>query len=118
MPFWVCPNGIAGRVIPDLAHIVVVQRPGWTQRFEGELGQLYADRQLHDPAALGAAPAGGILLRQVTQLEIASSSIRSLIAAGGDPRFLVPDGVRELMLGNHTLSAPEGGAIPCIARSS
>lgn len=93
--------------IPDLAHIVVVQRPGWTQQFEGELEQLYADRQLHEAAALGAAPAGGILLQQVTQLEIASSSIRSLIADGGDPRFLVPEGVRELIQANRIYLRPK-----------
>ena len=95
------------REIPALAHIVVVQRPGWTQRFEGELGQLFADHQLQEPAALAAAPAGGILLRQVTQLEIASSSIRSLVAAGGDPRYLVPDGVRELMQANRIYQRPK-----------
>ena len=95
------------REIPDLAHIVVVQRPGWTQQFEGELEQLYADRQLHEAAALRAAPAGGILLRQVTQLEIASSSIRSLIAAGGDPRFLVPDSVRDLIQTNRIYLRPK-----------
>lgn len=95
------------REIPALAHIVVVQRPGWTQRFEGELGQFFADRELHEPAALAAAPAGGILLRQVTQLEIASSSIRSLVAAGGDPRYLVPDGVRELMQSNRIYQRPK-----------
>jgi nicotinate-nucleotide adenylyltransferase len=93
--------------IPDLAHIVVVERPGWTQQFEGELAQLYADRQLHETAALGAAPAGGILLRQVTQLEIASSSIRNLIADGGDPRFLVPEGVRELIQANRIYLRPK-----------
>lgn len=95
------------REIPDLAHIVVVQRPGWVQQFDGELGQLYADRQLHEVAALGAALAGGILLRQVTRLEIASSSIRNLVAAGGDPRFLVPDSVRELMQTNRIYLRPK-----------
>jgi len=95
------------REIPDLAHIVVVQRPGWVQQFDGELGQLYADRQLHEVAALGAVLAGGILLRQVTRLEIASSSIRNLVAAGGDPRFLVPDSVRELMQTNRIYLRPK-----------
>jgi len=93
--------------IPDLAHIVVVERPGWTPQFEGELGQLYTERQLHEAAVLRAAPAGGILLRQVTQLQIASSAIRRLIAAGGDPRFLVPDSVRELIQANRIYLRPK-----------
>lgn len=101
------PGWYRWREIPQLAHIVVVQRPGWVQQFEGELGQLYADRQAHDAAVLLAAPAGRIHLRQVTQLEIASSSIRSLIAAGGDPRFLVPDGVRQLILADRIYQRPK-----------
>lgn len=101
------PNWHRWREIPGLAHIVVVQRPGWTQQFEGDLGQLCADHQLHEPAALAAAPAGGILLRQVTQLEIASSSIRELIGAGGDPRYLVPDAVREFMQANRIYLRPK-----------
>lgn len=95
------------REIPGLAHIVVVERPGWTPQFEGELGQLYTERQLHEAAVLRAAPAGGILLRQVTQLQIASSAIRSLIAAGGDPRFLVPDSVRKLIQANRIYLRPK-----------
>ena len=61
-------------------------------------------------------PAASIL-RQVTQLEISSSAIRNLVAAGGDPRFLVPDAVRELILKTH-IYAPEGGANPCVVSSS
>jgi nicotinate-nucleotide adenylyltransferase len=34
----------------------------------------------------------------VTQLEIASTEIRDLIAAGRDPRFLMPDQVRDAIL--------------------
>lgn len=102
LPTWHRWQEIAG-----LAHIVVVQRPGWKQQFDGEIGRFYAEHQLHEPAALAAAPAGGILLRQVTQLEIASSAIRELIASGGDPRYLVPDGVRELMQANHIYQRPK-----------
>lgn len=106
LPTWHRWQEIAG-----LAHIVVVQRPGWPQQFDGqfdgEIGRFYAEHQLHEAAALAAAPAGGILLRQVTQLEIASSAIRELIAGGGDPRYLVPDGVRELMQANHIYQRPK-----------
>ena len=40
-------------------------------------------------------PAGGVVLVQQPLLDIASSQIRSLIASGGDPRFLMPDAVME-----------------------
>jgi nicotinate-nucleotide adenylyltransferase len=34
----------------------------------------------------------------VTQLEISSTAVRSLVAAQGDPRFLMPDAVRDIIL--------------------
>jgi nicotinate-nucleotide adenylyltransferase len=34
----------------------------------------------------------------VTQLEISSTELRQLILAGRDPRYLVPDEVRRLLL--------------------
>jgi nicotinate-nucleotide adenylyltransferase len=34
-------------------------------------------------------------VRAVTQLEIASTEIRRLVADGDDPRYLMPDAVRE-----------------------
>jgi nicotinate-nucleotide adenylyltransferase len=95
------------RELAALAHIVVVQRPGWAPQLDGEIGRFYAEHQRQDAAALAAAPAGGVLLRQVTQLEIASSSIRALIAAGGDPRYLVPDRVREFIQANHIYQRPK-----------
>ncbi|MDP2325515.1 MAG: nicotinic acid mononucleotide adenylyltransferase, partial [Gammaproteobacteria bacterium] len=60
-----------------------------------------------DPRALAAAPAGSVLMLDVTQLEISSSAIRNLVDAGGDPRFLVPDAVRELILKTHIYANPK-----------
>jgi nicotinate-nucleotide adenylyltransferase len=33
----------------------------------------------------------------VTQLEISSTEVRKLIASGRDPRYLMPDAVREII---------------------
>ena len=41
---------------------------------------------------------GCIYIHAVTQLEIASTEIRDLIAAGRDPRFLMPDAVRDVIV--------------------
>jgi nicotinate-nucleotide adenylyltransferase len=86
------------REIFDLAHIVVLRRPGWELAAGGELGEQLAQRRSDDPQALRRAPAGAIRLEAVTQLDIASSAIRALAAAGGDPRFLVPDPVRDIIV--------------------
>ena len=80
--------------IPDFAHIVVAHRPGWKAPDFGALGDLIADRGTHRVADLHAARCGRVHIHAVTQLEIASTEIRELVAAGRDPRFLMPDAVR------------------------
>ena len=47
---------------------------------------------------LHAALAGKIYVHAVTQLEISSTDLRNIITSGRDPRFLVPDAVREIIL--------------------
>ena len=44
---------------------------------------------------LHEALAGRIFVHPVTQLEISSTDLRDLIVAGRDPRYLVPDAVRD-----------------------
>ena len=92
--------------ILTLAHIVVARRPGFSEQTDGEIGQLLRSRETTDSQALGTALAGCILVREVTQLEISSSAIRNLVAAGGDPRFLVPDAVLELITKTHIYANP------------
>ncbi|MEL7448974.1 MAG: nicotinate-nucleotide adenylyltransferase [Pseudomonadota bacterium] len=82
----------------ELAHVVVAHRPGWQAPDSGPLGSLIAEcgtdcaDRLHDNLA------GSVLDHSVTQLEISSSAIRALIRRGDDPRFLVPDAVRNLLV--------------------
>ena len=82
----------------DFAHIVVAHRPGWRAPDSGFLGDLLRARRTQDPAALHATPAGRVHVQAVTQLEISSTDLRSLIAAGLDPEFLMPDNVRRIIL--------------------
>jgi nicotinate-nucleotide adenylyltransferase len=94
------------RQLPELAHIVVARRPGIAGEIDGEAGSFLRSRVITDPRTLASAPAGSVLMRDVTQLEVSSSAIRSLVAAGGDPLFLVPDAVRELILKTHIYANP------------
>jgi nicotinate-nucleotide adenylyltransferase len=82
----------------DLAHVVVAHRPGWRVPADGPLGELLAERAVTDPQALHLALAGGLFVTPVTQLEISSSALRALLARGADPRFLVPESVREIIV--------------------
>ena len=84
--------------ILDIAHIVIAHRPGWKAPDIGVLGDLIAEHGTHRVDDLHGALQGCIHIHAVTQLEIASTEIRDLIAAGRDPRFLVPDQVRDAIL--------------------
>ncbi|MBT8109424.1 MAG: nicotinate-nucleotide adenylyltransferase [Gammaproteobacteria bacterium] len=81
--------------ILDVAHIVVAHRPGWKAPDIGPLGELITEFGTHRVDDLHDTPNGRIHIHAVTQLEIASTEIRDLIAAGRDPTFLMPDAVRD-----------------------
>ena len=84
--------------ILDFAHIVVAHRPGWQSPDDGPLGALLAESGTTVVEELHGQLCGRIFLHAVTQLEIASTEIRELVAAGRDPRFLMPDSVRDLII--------------------
>jgi nicotinate-nucleotide adenylyltransferase len=82
----------------ELAHVVVAYRPGWQAPRDGTLGALLGERGTDSPAELAARPAGLLAIRPVTQLEISSTDLRDSLRAGRDPKFLVPDAVRQIIL--------------------
>jgi nicotinate-nucleotide adenylyltransferase len=92
------PSWHRWRELLELAHLVVAHRPGWEAPTTGTLGELLAARATAEVADLHGALAGRIYIHAVTQLEISSTEVRTLIAAGRDPRFLMPDGVRDIIL--------------------
>jgi len=91
------PKWYQWREILQLAHIVVMHRPGWRAPDIGPLGELLADRGTHRIGDLHQAKSGHIYILDVTQLEISSTEIRELVASGRDPRFLMPDAVRDII---------------------
>jgi len=97
------------RKILQLSHIVVAHRPGWRAPDIGPLGELLADRGTHRIDDLHQTIAGHIYIHDVTQLEISSSEIRDLVGLGRNPRFLMPDGVRDLIEQSGCYAVPEDG---------
>lgn len=91
------PRWYHWREILQLAHIIVAHRPGWRAPDMGPLGELLVDRGTGRVGDLHESRAGSIYIHAVTQLEISSSDIRALVRAGRDPRFLMPDAVRDLI---------------------
>ena len=86
------------RELITLAHLVVAHRPGWRAPTMGPLGEMLVDRGTGTVQDLHDGVAGRIYIHAVTQLEISSTDVRALIHAGRDPRYLMPDGVRRIIL--------------------
>jgi nicotinate-nucleotide adenylyltransferase len=97
--------------ILGLAHLIVARRPGFDQTVNADADELLAGHGTQDPSDLGREQSGLIIVQPVTQLEISSSAIRELVAGGGDPRFLVPDAVLEIIIrtGCYGADARTGG---------
>ncbi len=75
----------------DLAHIGVLTRPGHDGILPTELRTKIASRRCTDPRFVCEAPAGRVIPIAVTPLEISATQVRALLAAGREPRWLVPD---------------------------
>ena len=90
----------------ELAHVVVAHRPGWRVPYRGPLGEILRARRSRDGKELHAVDAGRIYVHPVTQLEISSTEIRDLIRSGNDPRFLLPEKVRQRIKTSECYSRP------------
>ncbi len=101
------PKWYHWREILALAHIVVAHRPGWRAPDIGPLGELLADRGTHRIGDLHQAKSGHIYVHDVTQLEISSTEIRELVAAGRSPRYLTPDAVLDVIESSGCYAVPD-----------
>jgi nicotinate-nucleotide adenylyltransferase len=81
------------RELFDVTHIGVLNRPCVDACIPVELERAVASRRTDDPAVIGAQPAGRVIELAVTPLEISATRIRELLAAGRDPRYLLPAGL-------------------------
>ena len=94
---------------PDLiglAHIVVAVRPGAQPPRGGLAAALLRDRGCEDPRRLSAAPAGLVHVNMGTQLDVSSSAVREVVAAGRDPRYLMPEAVRRIIIARGSYARP------------
>ena len=76
------------RRVLDLAHLLVLPRPG--AELEGAALELYLEHRCPD---LERRPAGGIRLLDEAMLPVSASAVRALIAAEDDAGHLLPKGV-------------------------
>lgn len=77
----------------ELAHIVVVHRPGWEAAIPAQAEPVLAGRACGDREVLANRPAGCLWYQPVTQLQISASAVRAAVAAGRSIDYLVPRNV-------------------------
>src|SRR5438874_78627 len=79
----------------------------WQAPTTGPLGEVMVDHGTGTIRVLHERPSGCVYVHAVTQLEISSTELRSLIIAGRDPRYLVPDEVRQIILETRCYAAQQ-----------
>ncbi|MDF2413455.1 MAG: nicotinate-nucleotide adenylyltransferase [Aeromonas popoffii] len=79
----------------DHAHLVVSVRPGWQPDYPGEVAELLARHHTTDATALHQRLAGHIWLADNQPIELSATRLRALLAAGEDPRYLLPPSVAD-----------------------
>lgn len=76
----------------DLAHLVVVARPGWDIPAAGPVAELI-ERRRADVNDIREQPAGKLVILEPRLLAISATEIRAQIRAGESAQFLMPDAV-------------------------
>jgi nicotinate-nucleotide adenylyltransferase len=89
-----------------LAHIVIALRPHAAVPQAGLAAQLLRERRCDDPARLAAQPAGLVYVSANTQLDLSSSAVRAVIAGCRDPRYLMPEAARRIILARGSYARP------------
>lgn len=79
--------------IPELAHVVVVLRPGSDITAGSAPAKLMADRAAGSVSDLHSGPCGRVLALEPPLMDISATGIRERIADGRSPRYLMPDSV-------------------------
>jgi nicotinate-nucleotide adenylyltransferase len=84
----------------DWAHIVVIARPGWELPRTGEVAQWLEAHRVEDSRSLWQWSAGRIAVEELRPLDISSTEIRDILAAGRSARYLLPQSVLDYIQTN------------------
>jgi nicotinate-nucleotide adenylyltransferase len=83
----------------DLAHFIVMQRPGhyspalYRKKMHADVRALVEQRLVVQAGQLHNTSCGGIWFQAVSQLDISATNIRAMIKAGHSARYLTPEAV-------------------------
>lgn len=82
----------------DLAHVVVMSRPGWQA---GELPAWARPHQIKALADLRERPGGGLVFQALRPHSISSTEIRARLARGESVQGLLPEAVIDYIYSKH-----------------
>ena len=77
----------------DLAHIVILTRPGAKAEYRSDLARQIQRRLGADVQSLCRSEAGGVLYLEVTAIDVSATSIKSIIRLGRSPHSMLPGAV-------------------------
>lgn len=85
------------QAILQLAHLVIMKRPGETALYDERITDIIRHSINTDKQSLHNQLAGHILFQPVTQLDISATQIRQLLYSGNNPRYLLPEVVLQFI---------------------
>jgi len=94
------------RELPVLAHLAIANRPGVSLPAQGELGAMLRARRERDARRLAAQPAGLVFVHEGVGLDVSSTDAREALCQGRDPRYLMPEPVRRMILDKGIYARP------------
>ena len=74
----------------ELAHIVILARPGAKAEYRSDLARQMQRRLSADVQALCRSDAGGVLYLEVASIDVSATSIKSIMRLGRSPRSMLP----------------------------
>ena len=87
------------RELLGLAHVALIQRPGW-QMPEGPLPDWWSRALIDHPEQMSSQPAGHILPVDVPAIDISSTDLRDRLRAGLSVAEHLPEGVQQYIKEN------------------
>lgn len=79
----------------ELAHIVILTRPGASTRYPPELAKQIQPRLVYDVFDLLRTKAGAVLHLEVQAIDISATNIKDMMLSGDSPGLLLPASVLE-----------------------
>jgi nicotinate-nucleotide adenylyltransferase len=77
----------------ELAHIVILTRPGVKTEYRRDLAKQIQRRLISDVQKLLLSEAGAVLCLEVVSIDISATTIKSIIRLGRSPRSMLPEAV-------------------------